>query len=932
VPWWGERSSFTSITLNANLFEAFLICPTKCHLRSLGERRTENIYANWIRAQNDSYSSEGLKRLVKGMAPDEFLDGPASTKNLKMTKWQLAVNLVARAKNLDSSIQAVEKLPLEGQDQSAQFIPIRFIFTNKLTFHDKLLLVFDVFALSEMLGIEVGLGKIIHGDNQVTLKVKTSQLTREVKKLTEKIATMLSSHSAPDLALNRHCPECEYQDRCRQKAIEKDDLSLLAGMSDKERKKLNSKGIFTITQLSYTFRPRRRSKHQQNKRERYHHSLKALAIRENKVHFIGSLEFKIEGTPVYLDVEGLPDRNSYYLIGVRIGHGESTVQHSLWADTISDEAKIWREFLKVLETVENPVLIHYGSYEKTFLKQMIDRHGSPPDNSVPEKAISSGLNLLSIIFAKVYFPTFSNSLKELAGYLGLNWSDPQASGLRSIVLRYEWENSNIQTMKQNLITYNSEDCLALQNLTETLLRIGDESAFSNDQVCKDAVNCDSIRRQQHFRWSLEEFSVQDFASINQASYWSYQRQRVYVKATSPLQLPKRNRNTSLPFDRDVEVTSAPVVCKTCGHEQFRKAGSWKKVVHDLHFQQRGIVRRSSRLHANQYVCVKCGIKESPAGDVLPNDKYGQGLTAYIIYHLVDAFVPQEAVARILNRMFGFRLQGSGCINPIKAKAANFYRTTYENILQRLTRGQLLHVDETRANIQGRRAYVWTFASLDHVAYVYSETREADLPKQVLADFHGVLVSDFYAAYDAISCPQQKCLVHLLRDLNTDLLNAPFNLELRWVAEGFGSLLRSILLSIDRFGLKKRFLRKHKVQADKFIKKIISSEFQTSPAIKYQNRFAKYRDDLFTFLQYDNVPWNNNNAEHAIKSFAQLRRVLRGNSTERGIRDYLVLLSLSQTCKYMGVDFLNFLLSREKDIFTFAESRRRRKCVARPTTE
>lgn len=52
-----------------------------------------------------------------------------------------------------------------------------------------------------------------------------------------------------------------------------------------------------------------------DKQEKYHHSLKALAIREKKIHIVGNPELKIEGTPVYLDVEGLPDRGFYYLIG-----------------------------------------------------------------------------------------------------------------------------------------------------------------------------------------------------------------------------------------------------------------------------------------------------------------------------------------------------------------------------------------------------------------------------------------------------------------------------------------------------------------------------------------------------------------------------------------------------------------------------------------
>jgi predicted RecB family nuclease len=150
-------------------------------------------------------------------------------------------------------------------------------------------------------------------------------------------------------------------------------------MSEKERKELHSKGIFTITQLSYAFRPRRRPKLLRDRREKYHHSLKALAIREKKIHIVGSPELKIEGTPVYLDVEGLPDRDFYYLIGVRIGDGAFAVQHSLWADSVEDEGRIWRELLGILETVEKPVLIHYGSYETTFLRRMSERHGKPPN-------------------------------------------------------------------------------------------------------------------------------------------------------------------------------------------------------------------------------------------------------------------------------------------------------------------------------------------------------------------------------------------------------------------------------------------------------------------------------------------------------------------------------------------------------------------------
>jgi hypothetical protein len=52
----------------------------------------------------------------------------------------------------------------------------------------------------------------------------------------------------------------------------------------------------------------------------------------------------------------------------------------LWADSIDDERRIWNDFLGVLSGIEKPVLIHYGSYETTFLKQMCQRYGESEKN------------------------------------------------------------------------------------------------------------------------------------------------------------------------------------------------------------------------------------------------------------------------------------------------------------------------------------------------------------------------------------------------------------------------------------------------------------------------------------------------------------------------------------------------------------------------
>jgi len=75
-----------------------------------------------------------------------------------------------------------------------------------------------------------------------------------------------------------------------------------------------------------------------------------------------------------------------------------------------------------------------------------------------------------------------------------------------------------------------------------------------------------------------------------------------------------------------------------------------------------------------------------------------------------------------------------------------------------------------------------------VAYLYSPTREGEMIQDLLKDFSGVLVSDFFAAYDAIKCPQQKCLIHFIRDLNEAILNHPYDVELKRLAGDFAGLL------------------------------------------------------------------------------------------------------------------------------------------------
>ena len=124
----------------------------------------------------------------------------------------------------------------------------------------------------------------------------------------------------------------------------------------------------------------------------------------------------------------------------------------------------------------------------------------------------------------------------------------------------------------------------------------------------------------------------------------------------------------------------------------------------------------------------------------------------------------------------------------------------------------------------------------------------------------------------------------MEHLHSHVSMHPFNDEMRKLAQEFGTLVQPIVGSVDRFGLKSKHLRKHKKSVESFFKRIERREYKTEIAASYRKRFAKNRDRLFSFLEYAGVPWNNNNAEHAIKAFARLRNNIGGTSTATGIRE------------------------------------------------
>ncbi len=790
----------------AQIFLAYLKCSTKCWLISQGKTGKGNEYAEWVKDRTDFYNGAGIKRLLDAIPQKECV----SPKLFNRSHMKIASQEHPSASNRDkvplaTNLQAVEQLTFRRKGR-ARYIPIRFIFRNKVTRNDRLLLGFDALTLSEAVGHSVSYGKIVHGDDYSVLKVKTTALLGKTRKLIEKIATLLESPSPPDLVLNRNCPECEFKPECQQKAVESDDLSLLQGMTSKEREINHKKGIFTVNQLSYTFRPRRRPRWLRGRNEKYHHSLKALAMRDKKIHVVGNPELKVNGTPICLDVEALPDRGFYYLIGARIRSKNSTVQHSLWANSINDEEAIWREFLSILAAVEDPILIHYGSFETTFFRTMAKRYGTPLEGSAAANSIKSAVNLLSIVFGQVYFPCYSNGLKEVSRFLGFEWSEPNVSGIQTISWREKWHHSREATLKQKLITYNSEDCEAVFRVMDYLSKLSNRISGSSGTSDDDFVRAESLPSAYPFRFRKIKFAFPELEEINNAAYWDYQKERLLIKSNDstgrPVRRAAKRREVKLRPNKVVSLP-APLQCSICGKTKIYKHQAYTKTILDLKFQRTGIKGLITKYLYCRYRCAAC--KTVFGGSKLPwksSEKFGVNLQAMTIYLNIGLRIPQQRVAIFFNEILGFNLSRA-VPNRIKHLAALYYKPAVDKLMEKIIGGSLIHADETKVNLKGKAGYVWAFSNMEEVVYLYAPTREGNWVLELLKEFKGVLVSDFYAVYDSLDCPQQKCLIHLIRDMNDDLLKEPFNDETKSLVADFAVLVKPMIETVDRFGLKAR---------------------------------------------------------------------------------------------------------------------------------
>jgi hypothetical protein len=696
-------------------------------------------------------------------------------------------------------------------------------------------------------------------------------------------------------------------------------------MTPKALQKYNKRGIFTVQQLSYLFKPRRKRKKRKNP-EPVKHSLElqALAIREQKIYIQEMPELTRKPVELFLDIEGIPDQQFYYLIGLLVCKEEKHSQYSFWADKLEDEETIWRQLLTILNEYPEAPIYHYGNYEIKAITELGKRY--EVDTEITIKRFT---NINSYIYGKVYFPTFSNRLKEIGTIIGALWKSPNPSGIQSLAWRHEWEKTEHSEPKKNLLAYNESDCFALKLLTEKISEIIIRKGSDPEIVIADKIQKMSTKVGEEIHASLE--------IIIKSSHVEYDKKKIILRHNQTGGNLQQGRVKSKggivrvypsEIDKTIEVPAVRT-CKSCGlNLSLNRKNIINLIIIDLTFKKARL-RKTIYLYKSFYCyCKICKKRSKPDIFSRGNGNYvfGHGFMSWIVYQRISLRLPFRLIVQNCIEMFNEPI-ALNSINNILNDFANKYCDTEQILLKRILMSPFVHVDETQISIQGINQYVWTFTDGKNVIFKLTKTREADIVHETLCEYTEVLVSDFYAGYDSMNCKQQKCWVHLLRDINDDLWGSPFDTEYEAFVLEIKKLILPIFEAVDKYGLKKRHLRKFKKEVDRFYKyNIFDRSYQSELAIKSQKRFERYQDSLFTFLEYDSIPWHNNTAERALRHFA-VQRKISGSFFESGATSYLTLLGIMQTCKFQEKLFLKFLISGEKDVDAFKSPKIRKRTQA-----
>src|SRR5262245_24606446 len=356
--------------ITSDVLESYLHCKFKGYLKLAAQEGTRGDFEAMLLEVRAEVRLRAIDTIIARHPGDQVARNiPLTTAGLKRG-LQYILDGTLEDEALALHFDGLKRTEGESKLGDFHYVPVLFHEARQVKKGQKLLLEVYGLILSGLQGRAPAHGVIWHGPECQAARVKLNPDHRQAEQVLRGLKDMATSAAPPRLLLNEHCPVCEFRQRCREQAVQEDNITLLRGRGEQEVNRYARKGIATVTRLSCTFRLRKRGKRVKSQQRPHYFALQALAVREKKIYVLGTPKLPDSSVRMYRDCEGDPERGFVYLIGLTVVGGGEDRHYSFWADSAADEPSIFKQLLDALARHAGHPLFYYGSYERAFLRRM----------------------------------------------------------------------------------------------------------------------------------------------------------------------------------------------------------------------------------------------------------------------------------------------------------------------------------------------------------------------------------------------------------------------------------------------------------------------------------------------------------------------------------------------------------------------------------
>ena len=353
-----------------------------------------------------------------------------------------------------------------------------------------------------------------------------------------------------------------------------------------------------------------------------------------------------------------------------------------------------------------------------------------------------------------------------------------------------------------------------------------------------------------------------------------------------------------------QVVHAAAVCPRCATPLSGGTERWRKEVLEL---PAAPVRIIQHLYLERR-CPTCGrrVVLPPArpvelGVLSGHQRLGLGLLAYLALLRAELRLPVELIQWTLQALHGLEVSQGAIIGALHRVAA-VGQATVDQIRAAIRASPRVYADETGLREDGTNGYLWSF-STEQERYFVRRGRNKEVVDEVLGpEFAGVLVSDFYAAYDHYDGPHQRCWAHLLRDIHELTDKHPKDAALQtWATQVHGVYERACRAQLGPAGTRPAAQRQAEADLLEHCQPYLESEAASVPQAVLCRRIQKYLPELFTFVLDPALSSTNNAAERSVRPVVCQRKISGGTRSPAGTRTFCTLATLFGTWRARGLD-------------------------------